>query len=108
MCQDWDETIHSFSAHFKGQASVCKFLIKCPGCDTDVNCTENILYDIVTCGLADSEIQLDHIGEKKPRHDVRGDISVHWAKEVSKRSAGHHLETQEADSTLSQYRHGKQ
>ena len=77
MCQDWDETIHSFSAHLQGQASVCKFLIKCPGCDTDINCTENILYDIVTCGLADSEIQLDLIGEKKPRHDVRGDISVH-------------------------------
>ena len=33
MRQDHDETICSFGARLR----VCKFLIKCPGCDTDVN-----------------------------------------------------------------------
>ena len=64
MRQDRDETIRSFGARLRGQASVCKFLIKCPGCDADVNYTENILRDVVTRGLADSEIQLDLLGEK--------------------------------------------
>ena len=49
MCQDWDETTRSFSARLRDQASVCKFLIKCPGCDADINYTKNILRDIVTC-----------------------------------------------------------
>ena len=56
MQQDRDETICSFGACFRGQASVCKFLIKCPSCDADVNYTENILRDVVTRRLADSEI----------------------------------------------------
>ena len=62
--QDRDETIRSFGARLRGHASVCKFLIKCPGCNADINYTENILRDIVTCGFADSEIQLDLLGEK--------------------------------------------
>ena len=33
MCQDWDEMIRSLSARLQGQVSVCKFLIKYPGCD---------------------------------------------------------------------------
>ena len=32
MRQDRDETIRSFGARLRGQVSVCKFLIKCPGC----------------------------------------------------------------------------
>ena len=60
MCQDRDETIRSFGARLRGQAGVCKFLVTCPGCNTEVNYTENVL----TCGLADNEIQLDLLGDK--------------------------------------------
>ena len=63
MCQDWDETIRSFGARLRGEASICKFLIKCASSDADVNYTENILRDVITRALADSEIQLD-LGDK--------------------------------------------
>ena len=53
MRQNQDKTIHSFGALLGAQASVCNFLIKCPGCDTDVNYTQNILCDVVTRWLAD-------------------------------------------------------
>lgn len=64
MRQDLDETIRSFGVCLGGQADVCKFLTKCPNWDTNVNYTENILRDVLTRGLADSEIQLDLLGDK--------------------------------------------
>ena len=64
MCQDRDETIRSFGARLRGQAGVCKFLVTCPGCAIEVNYTENVLRDVLTRGLADSEIQLDLLGER--------------------------------------------
>ena len=56
MRQDRDETVRSFGARLRGQASVCKFLIKCPGCDIEVNYTDAILRDVVTKGISDPEI----------------------------------------------------
>ena len=56
MKQDQDETISSFR--------VCKFTIKCPTCEADINYTENILCDVLTHGLTDSEIKLDLLGDK--------------------------------------------
>ena len=102
MRQDRDNMICSFGARLQGQASICKFLIKCPGCDTDVNYTENIIHDIVTRRLADSEIQLDLLGEKNQVFQFLE------AKEAGKRSAGRLLETQGADATCSQCCHTKQ
>ena len=81
MCQDWDETTRSFSARLRDQASVCKFLIKCPGCDADINYTKNILRDIVTCWLANSKIQLDLLGEKNQDMSLEEVLfSVHWGR----------------------------
>ena len=94
MRQDRDETICSFHAHLRGQASICKFLIKCPGCDADVNYTENILCDVVTRGLADSEIQLDLLGEKNQDMQLEEVFQFIEAKEARKNSAGCLLETQ--------------
>ena len=62
--QDQDETISSFGTRLRGQASVCKFTIKCPTCEADINYTENILCDVLTHGLTDSEIKLDLLGDK--------------------------------------------
>ena len=64
MRQDRDETIRSFCARLRSQAGVCKFLVKCPDCDKDVNFTENVLRDVITRGLVDDKIQLDLLGEK--------------------------------------------
>ena len=73
MRQDRDETVRSFGARIRGQASVCKFLIKCPGCDKEVNYTDAILRDVVTKGISDPEIQLDLLGDKNqdmPLEDI--------------------------------------
>ena len=47
MTQDREETIRSFGARLRGQAGVCKFIIKCQSCHQDVNYTDAILRDSV-------------------------------------------------------------
>ena len=64
MRQDRDETVRSYGARLRGQADICKFLIKCPGCDTNVNYTLAIMRDVLTRGISDPEIQLDLFGNK--------------------------------------------
>ena len=39
MRQDRDELIRSFGARLRGQAGVCKCVIKCPNCDDNVDYT---------------------------------------------------------------------
>ena len=39
MRQDGDNTVQSFGVTTQGQATICKFVVKCPGCDMDVNYT---------------------------------------------------------------------
>ena len=65
MHQDRDETVRSFGARLQGQANICKFIVKCPGCSVDVNYTEAIMRDVLSRGLADSDIQRDLLGDKK-------------------------------------------
>ena len=68
MHQDRDETVRSFGARLQGQANICKFIVKCPGCFVDVNYTGAIMRDVLSRGLADSDIQRDLLGDKK--HDM--------------------------------------
>ena len=63
--QDLHETVRNYGARFRGQAGICKFIIKCPGCDGNVNYTDAILRVVLTRGIADVEIQLDLLGDKK-------------------------------------------
>ena len=104
MRQDRDETIRSFCARLCGQAGVCKFLVKCPDCDKDVNFTENVLRDVITRGLVDDEIQLDLLGEKHQDMTLEEVLQYVEAKESGKRSAGRLLQTQGAEAMRSQYR----
>ena len=108
MKQDRDETICSFGARLHGQASVCKFTIKCPTCEADVNYTENILRDILTHGLADSEIQLNLLGDKNQDMALEEVFQFVEAKEAGKRSAGCLSDNLGVNAARSQYRHGKQ
>ena len=87
MRQDHDETVCSFSAHLHGQSGVCKFLIKCPSCNVDVNYTEAILCDVLTCGIADTEIQLDLLGDKNQEMILEEIFQFVEAKEAGKCSA---------------------
>ena len=77
MRQDRDETIRSFGARLRSQAGVCKFLVTCPDCHTEVNYTENILRDVLTRDLADSEIQLDLLGDKNQDMSSRRSLSIY-------------------------------
>ena len=108
MRQDRDETIRSFGARLRGQAGICKFLVTCPGCNMEVNYTENVLRDVVTRGLADDEIQLDLLGETNQDMTLEEVFQFIEAKESGKRSAGRLLQTHGADATRSQYRNAKQ
>ena len=58
MRQDRDETNCSFGARLRGQAGICKFLVTCPGCSTEVNYTENVLRDVLTRGLGNRKRHL--------------------------------------------------
>ena len=102
MKQDRDEAIHSFGARQCWQASVCKFTIKCPSCEADVNYTENILCDVLTCGLADGEIQLDLLGDKNQDMALEEVFQFVEAKEANKRSAGRPSDTLGANAARSQ------
>ena len=45
MRQERDEPIRGFGARLKGQAAVCRFPVKCPQCNSDVDYTDQITRD---------------------------------------------------------------
>ena len=63
MQQDQNKPVKNFGARLRGQASVCKFIIPCPSCTADVNYIDEILRDVVTRNISDSEVQLDLLGD---------------------------------------------
>ena len=85
MHQDREETVRSFCAHQCGQAGICKFTTQCPSCDTDVNYTKHILRNVLTRCLADSEIQLDLLGDKNQDMTLEEVLQFVEAKESGKR-----------------------
>ena len=103
MCQDWDEMIRSFGAHLHGQAGVCKFLVTCPGCNAEVNYTENVLRDVLTRSLAYSEIQLDLLGDRNQEMSLEEVFQFIEVKE-----AGRLSQSQGVDAAHSQYQCAKQ
>ena len=102
MRQDRDETIRSFGARLRGQAGVCKFVTKCPQCDSDVSYTEAILRDVLSRGLEDPEIQLDLLGDKDQEMTLEKMFQFVEAKEAGKRSASRLLVL--TDGTKRQHR----
>ena len=86
MRQDRDKSIRSFRARLCGQVGVCKFLVTCHGCNAEVNYTENVLRDVLTRSLADSEIQLDLLGDRNQDMSLEEVFQFIAAKD--KRSAG--------------------
>ena len=105
--QDREETIRSFGARLRGQAGVCKFIIKFQGCHQDVNYTDAILRDILTRGLSDPEIQLDLLGDQNQNMTLEEVFKFVEAKEAGKRSASKLLDTHGAEAASSSYRRNK-
>lgn len=107
MRQDRDETVRSFGARLRGQACVCKFVISCPNCDHDVDYTDAILRDVLTKGIADAEIQLDLLGDKKQDMTLEEVFQFIEAKEAGKRSASRLLDSHPVEAASSTYRKNK-
>ncbi len=107
MKQDRDETVRSFIARIKGQADICKYIIKCHGCQADVDFTEPILQDILAKGIADQEIQLDLLGDVNQRMSLEEMVEFVEAKESGKRSASRLLDTHATEAVSSNYRRRK-
>ena len=104
MKQDRDETVRSFCARLRGQASVCRYIIQCQHCQHDVNYMEPILRDALCRGIEDTEIQLDllsHINQELTLNEV-----IHFveAKEAGKRTAGKLLENHNSNAFRSTYK----
>ena len=82
---DRDETICRFSTHLLTQARICKFLVKYPGSITKIGYTENILHNnVLTYGLANSEIQMDLLGDQNQDMTLQEEFLFVEAKEVGK------------------------
>ena len=86
---------------------VCKFLLKCNNCDTDVNYADAILRDVLTCGLYDSEIQLELLGDQNQNMTLEQGFKFVKAKEAGRRSASKLMDSQDAESASSSYRRNK-
>lgn len=65
MRQYRDDLVRNFSAKLRGQPGVCKFVITCPNCNHEVNYTDTIVRDVLARDIADLDIQLDLLGDKK-------------------------------------------
>ena len=87
MRQDRDEPVRAFGARLRGQASVCKFSVECPGCHKGVDYTDCILRDVLCRGLADSDIQLDLLGDANQDMTLEQVFKFVESKESGKRSA---------------------
>jgi predicted RNA-binding Zn-ribbon protein involved in translation (DUF1610 family) len=105
MRQDHTETICSFGARIRVQATICKFLFPCPNCNTEVNYTDQILRDILVRGIADNDIQLDILGEANQDMPLEEIFRYIEAKEAGKRSAS--KLSSGLNSSRSQYRKTK-
>ena len=108
MKQDRDEPVRAYGARLRGQASVCKFALKCTGCDANVDYTETMLRDVLCRGLEDSEIQMDLLGNKNQDMTLEEVLRFVEAKETGKRSASRLLLPHMADVVAgSSYRRQK-
>ena len=108
MRQDRDETVRSFGARLRGQADICKFITACPACAADVNYTDAIMRDVLTRGIADSEIQLDLLGDQNQNMGLEDIFKFIEAKEAGKRSASSLLDSHAVETASSSYRKIKQ
>ena len=106
MRQDRDEPIRNFGARLRGQAGVCKFFMQCPGCSKDVNYTDEILRDVVTRGIVDTDVQLDLLGDCNQNMTLEEVLRFVEAKEAGKRSASRLISEPQssADAMRSSYK----
>ena len=82
-------------------------MLKCNNCDTDVNYAEAILRNVLTCGLYDSEIQLELLGDQNQNMTLEQGFKFVEVKEAGRHSASKLMDSQDAESASSSYRRNK-
>ena len=97
-CVKTDETIRSFGARVRGPAGVCKYLLNCPTCSTEVKYTDHILHDVIARVISDSEMQLELLGHMNQNMTPEEVFLLIKAKEAGKRSTTCLHETQGVES----------
>lgn len=108
--QDRDETVRSYCARLRGQASVCQFnKSKTCACNRDVviDYSNEMVRDALIRGLEDEDIKLDVLGQCKQDMSLDETLVLIEAKESGKRSAGRLLHTSNppvATNATSSYR----
>ena len=99
--EDRDETIRSFGARLRGQANICKFSIKCPGCDIYVNFTDESMRDVLAMGIADPDIQMNLLSDKREDMPLEEVFQFVEAQEAGKRSASRLLDSHAVEAASS-------
>ena len=103
MSQDRGEGIRNFEARLRGQADICKFMVKCTcNTPTEVNYTDNMIRDVLVRGLYDQDIQNDILGHENQNMDLEPMLCLIEAKEAGRRSVA--SLTTEGAHAMSQYR----
>ena len=107
--QDRDEPIRSFLSRLKGQASVCKYLKKCP-CQPpqDVDYSTEIIRDALIKGIDDEDIKIEVMGQANQEMTLDEVVQFVEAKESGKRSANRLQNSASATASVnSNYRRNK-
>ena len=109
MQQDHDESIRSFGARLRGQASMCNLTQECssPNCVHMNSFSDEIVRDVLIRGLSDYEIRLAILQDKNQNMSLEDAFQFIEAKEAGKRSAQKMLDTEEVAAARSQYNRQK-
>ena len=106
MHQDRDEGVRNFAARLNGQADICKYVVHCDDCGTEVNFTEQMVRDTLIRGLEDPEIRQDILGHENQDMALESVLKLVEAKESGKRSEASLLGADKAHGS-SDYKKGK-
>ena len=107
MRQDRDELVQSFVTRLRGQANMCKFVLKykcrCNE-ESDVNYSDLIVRDVLARGIADADIQVELLGTTNQGMSLEETVDFIQTKESGKASASHLSETLTANAVRSSYK----
>ena len=88
-----------FGARLHGQAGVGIFFMEYPNCKTNVYYTNEILRDVLTRGIIESDVQLDLLGDCSQNMPMEGVLKFVEGKQAGKRSASRLSGAQSVDAS---------
>ena len=107
MRQDRDELVQSFVTRLRGQANMCRFVLKhkCTcNLESDVSYSDLIVRDVLARGIADADIQVELLGTTNQGMSLEETVEFIKTKESGKASASHLSETLTANAVRSSYK----